>query len=610
MKLFDLDTTVTSNRISALIKDKFGQKVALNALTLDQLHSLKESFTKTHKAYVSTLPFNSGLRDPTYIEQRAILEAVNVRINEVSTSINEGKIKGHMMKIQDEIDSLHKKCGGDYGKMKKEFDSKHSGKMDQDIYKSYVKQMREQDPHFKVKKGKKTSKHTQGLKRELVKDVKGKKGVKNPHALAMHKAKKGDFKESVTEGLKNMKEPVRDPETYRVIEPAEGDCENCGNRVYLTSAWANECDKCGAEYNMSGQRLAPRSQWGEETGETSSDFDAADTEFGVGGSKPYSGNSEQGFRKGDRVMTKIGPGVIVDDSEANTDSVMVKLEKPEPEGDTFKLNTNNLKHIGEGIEMNNKKKPVVRTLREEKNYYSALRLLVGNDNIINARRAIQYALEGKSIPSNYIRGFAPIVEIVLDVLRGGPSYVQQLQQLDRRAKVSYTESRTYKRRKLTEGEVEKAELIMAAKDMVDRIQGMVEDLSKMKVEDLVALTDRLRDDFGNDSAQKFVSSVGNSLESAIETLTNSRTEVDNASQTLSGNEVTPIAPDENADDMGGNGNDQGMDLGTDELGADEFGSSDAAAGGNSALGRQKRESKEMIKKSINEGNRILSRLAR
>lgn len=34
------------------------------------------------------------------------------------------------------------------------------------------------------------------------------------------------------------------------------------------------CDKCGRDYNSSGQRLAPRSQWGEETGETAEDFDA------------------------------------------------------------------------------------------------------------------------------------------------------------------------------------------------------------------------------------------------------------------------------------------------------------------------------------------------
>ena len=31
--------------------------------------------------------------------------------------------------------------------------------------------------------------------------------------------------------------------------------------------FTNTCDKCGADYNGSGQLLASRSQWGEETGE-------------------------------------------------------------------------------------------------------------------------------------------------------------------------------------------------------------------------------------------------------------------------------------------------------------------------------------------------------
>jgi hypothetical protein len=31
--------------------------------------------------------------------------------------------------------------------------------------------------------------------------------------------------------------------------------------------FTNTCERCGADYNWGGQRLAPREQWGEETGE-------------------------------------------------------------------------------------------------------------------------------------------------------------------------------------------------------------------------------------------------------------------------------------------------------------------------------------------------------
>ncbi|QHW35716.1 hypothetical protein GZH47_33015 (plasmid) [Paenibacillus rhizovicinus] len=45
------------------------------------------------------------------------------------------------------------------------------------------------------------------------------------------------------------------------------DCRYCEeNKVVLSSSWANKC-KCGVEYNGAGQALAPRWQWGEETGE-------------------------------------------------------------------------------------------------------------------------------------------------------------------------------------------------------------------------------------------------------------------------------------------------------------------------------------------------------
>ena len=49
------------------------------------------------------------------------------------------------------------------------------------------------------------------------------------------------------------------------VEAAVGRC-SCGSEVSL-DAFTNTCHDCGADYNMSGQRLAPRSQWGYETGE-------------------------------------------------------------------------------------------------------------------------------------------------------------------------------------------------------------------------------------------------------------------------------------------------------------------------------------------------------
>ncbi|MGB3203714.1 MAG: hypothetical protein WBB28_01860 [Crinalium sp.] len=51
---------------------------------------------------------------------------------------------------------------------------------------------------------------------------------------------------------------------YSFVEPPVGRCE-CGEEVELAH-FTNTCDKCGADYNSSGDRLAPREYWGEETG--------------------------------------------------------------------------------------------------------------------------------------------------------------------------------------------------------------------------------------------------------------------------------------------------------------------------------------------------------
>jgi hypothetical protein len=62
---------------------------------------------------------------------------------------------------------------------------------------------------------------------------------------------------------------------YRV--PSVGRC-TCGYEVEL-GCFTNTCDRCGRDYNSAGQLLAPRSQWGEETGETAADILMADNDF-------------------------------------------------------------------------------------------------------------------------------------------------------------------------------------------------------------------------------------------------------------------------------------------------------------------------------------------
>ena len=67
-----------------------------------------------------------------------------------------------------------------------------------------------------------------------------------------------------------LSEPRYDIENV-LLSRGSIECD-CGCEVDLFSSWANSCPSCPMEFNGSGQALSPRSQWGEETGETDSDL--------------------------------------------------------------------------------------------------------------------------------------------------------------------------------------------------------------------------------------------------------------------------------------------------------------------------------------------------
>jgi len=154
-----------------------------------------------------------------------------------------------------------------------------------------------------------------------------------------------------------------------------------------------------------------------------------------------------------------------------------------------------------------------------------------------------------------------------------------------------------------EGIENQSELILAAKDMMDKVTAFLEDLAKMKTESMLELSDRIRDEMGADKADAFAQKVKPALESAEQTLTATRTELDQAVRILTGEEIAATEP------MGSL--DEPLDTTGDELDSlnaptsDEFAATDANAGGTEPEGRQKRESREVFEAS----NRIYSRLA-
>jgi hypothetical protein len=163
---------------------------------------------------------------------------------------------------------------------------------------------------------------------------------------------------------------------------------------------------------------------------------------------------------------------------------------------------------------------------------------------------------------------------------------------------------------LREGAEDTAELVMAAKEMVDRITSWMEDTAEMQTESMLELADAIRDEMGQESADSFTNAVRPALESLYAALESTRTALTGGVGTLTGEggpmpmggeddmdmSMEPTVDDEMpADDM-----DAGMDM--EEPADDEFGAAEPATGGEEPAGRAKRESK-----SYNM-NKILSRV--
>jgi len=183
------------------------------------------------------------------------------------------------------------------------------------------------------------------------------------------------------------------------------------------------------------------------------------------------------------------------------------------------------------------------------------------------------------------------------------SAISAKDKLDKGMALNPVEKKVVSKLMTKEGVEEQSELILAAKDMMDKVTGYLEDLATMKTEGMLELADRIRDEMGADKADAFMQKIQPAIEQAEATLTTTRQELDNGVRILTGEEMAsePMGADDTMN----------MDTDLDSLDSeggeetDEFGASDAEAGGTEPEGREQRESREVFEQS----NRILGKLA-
>jgi len=146
-----------------------------------------------------------------------------------------------------------------------------------------------------------------------------------------------------------------------------------------------------------------------------------------------------------------------------------------------------------------------------------------------------------------------------------------------------------KKTAVKEGAEESAQLVMASKDMVDKVTGWMEDTASMQTETMLELADAIRDEMGVEKSEAFTNSVKPSLESLYTSLEATREALTGGVAILTGEQ----APDTIGADS--DSEEPAMEPTTDDDAdmpdqTDDFSASEPATGGEEPADRSKRES--------------------
>ena len=141
---------------------------------------------------------------------------------------------------------------------------------------------------------------------------------------------------------------------------------------------------------------------------------------------------------------------------------------------------------------------------------------------------------------------------------------------------------------LMEGELETAEAVLAAKDMVDSVQDMITDASKMLNEELPPLLDVIRDQVGTAQADAYKNTVTGALQGLMDSLNSTRDALDNGARSLAGEQVAQPMDMTGSATLGGAAELPAPEVNDfDSEDDDGFAATDAAAG-DDELGRERR----------------------
>ena len=134
-----------------------------------------------------------------------------------------------------------------------------------------------------------------------------------------------------------------------------------------------------------------------------------------------------------------------------------------------------------------------------------------------------------------------------------------------------------------EDELEQAEVLLAAQELVDELQKMVEDVAEMQVQKLMPIVDAMKEQVGFEQAEAYNNAADAALGSLLDAVKTAKEGVENATLVARGDAPAQPAPTDMTMDAPADDAPAELD---DIEGADEFGGDDAAAGQDNTIGRE------------------------
>jgi hypothetical protein len=135
-----------------------------------------------------------------------------------------------------------------------------------------------------------------------------------------------------------------------------------------------------------------------------------------------------------------------------------------------------------------------------------------------------------------------------------------------------------------EADLDQAEVLLAAQELVDEMQKMVEGVAEMQVQKLMPIVDAMKEQVGFEVAEAYNNAADGALGALLDAMKTAKEAVENATlaargEPVPGGEAMPT-------DMGMDDADMDPEAPIDDMGADEFGGDDSEAGEENPVGRE------------------------